>query len=219
MPAQPAAPDPDRLADLDSRAAAPGISDVALRLRLLLLRGSSFALATVVGAHGVVVRRVGTVLVVPESGETIGFSPRGCLDGAIRDLAAEVLATGASRLERFEIDQDAAGYIGLSGRISLEVHAMRVTAPDPCFGRMLRYLDSGDPLVVLMGIRGVSGCAAVGPDRVAGRLSWAELPQCVIADARRMLGHLSYARKHYRRGGERGRDDAEVWMESHPAAA
>ena len=216
MPAQPAILGPDRPTDLDSLAAAPGISDVALRLRLLLLRRSSFALATVVGAQGVVMRQVGTVLVVPESGEAIGFSPRGCLDGAIRDLAAEVLATGTSRLERFEIDPDAASYIGLSGQISLQVHAMRVTAPDPCFGRMLRYLDSGDPLVVLMGIRGVSGCAAVGPDRVAGRLSWAELPQCVIVDARRMLGHFSYARKHYGRGGERGCDDAELWMQSHP---
>jgi xanthine dehydrogenase accessory factor len=129
MPAQPAAPDLDRLADLDSLTPVPDICDVALRLRLLLLRGVSFALATVVGAQGVVVRRAGTVMVVPESGETIGFNRCGCLDGAIRDLAAEVLATGTGRLERFEIDEDAASYIGLAGRICLDVHASRHAIP------------------------------------------------------------------------------------------
>jgi xanthine dehydrogenase accessory factor len=215
MPAQPAAPDLDRLADLDSLTPVPDICDVALPLRLLLLRGVSFALATVMGAQGVAVRRVGTVMVVPESGEAIGFSHCGCLDGAIRDLATEVLATGTGRLERFEIDEDAASYIGLAGRISLDVHAMCVAAGDRWFERMLRYLDRGGPAVVLIGIRGVSGCAAIGPDRVAGRLSWAELPQSVIVDARRMLGRPSYARKNYGLGGEWGRNGAEVWMESH----
>ena len=215
MSAQPAAPDLDRPADLDSLTPVPDICDVTLPLRLLLLRGVSFALATVVGAQGVAVRRVGTVMVVPESGEAIGSSRCGCLDGAIRDPAAEVLVTGTGRLGRFEIDEDAASYIGLAGRISLDVHAMRVTAGDRWFECMLRYLASGGPAVVLIGIRGVSGCAEIGPDRVAGWLSWAELPQSVIVDACRMLGHPSYARKHYGLGGEWGRNGAEVWMESH----
>lgn len=55
MPAQPAAPDLDRSADLDSLTLVPDICDVTLPLRLLLLRGVSFALATVVGAQGVAV--------------------------------------------------------------------------------------------------------------------------------------------------------------------
>jgi xanthine/CO dehydrogenase XdhC/CoxF family maturation factor len=128
----------------------PGWQDVALQLRLLLSRSTSLAIATVVGARGPVVRQPGTVLVLTEAGQTIGFNPAGPLDGAIRDLAAEALATGQDRLECLPIEADAAAYIGRSGQISLEVYAMRVDAADPAFGAMLRYLDSGMAAVVII---------------------------------------------------------------------
>ena len=96
--------------------------------------GASIAIATVVSAHGTVLRQPGTVVVVGESGETIGFNPAGPFDGAIRDLAAQALATGQDRLQRLEIEYDAASYIGLSGGASLDVHATRVRAGHPMFG-------------------------------------------------------------------------------------
>jgi xanthine/CO dehydrogenase XdhC/CoxF family maturation factor len=101
------------------------------------------------------VRRPGTVLVVTEAGQTIGSNPAGPLDGAIRDLAAEALATGQARLEHLRIDADAASYVGLSGEISLEIHAMRVPAPapDPAFAAALRHLDSGTAAVLIIGYR------------------------------------------------------------------
>jgi xanthine/CO dehydrogenase XdhC/CoxF family maturation factor len=138
----------------------PGLTirDLLLRLRVVLSQGTSFAIATVVEASGPAVRRPGTVLVLTGSGETMGFSPAGPLDGAIRDLAAEVLATGHPRLERLEIDADAASYIGLSGTVKLAVHAMRVEAGDPAAHRALRHLDSGAADLVL----GTSGWAVVG---------------------------------------------------------
>jgi xanthine dehydrogenase accessory factor len=79
------------------------IRDVALQLRLLLHRGISFALATVLGVQGVALRRIGAVLVATESGESIGFNRESCLDRAIQDLATQVLSTGADRIERHEI--------------------------------------------------------------------------------------------------------------------
>jgi xanthine dehydrogenase accessory factor len=204
--------------DPDVPARGQNIREIAFELRLLLHRGISFALATVVGAQGVILRKVGTVMVACESGDTIGVNRGGCLDRAIQELAAQVLSTGADRLERYEIDQDAASYIGLSGRVSLDVHVMRATAGDPAFDDVLRYLDSPAATVAVIGTRGMSGCAAVGPDRVVGRLGWAELPWPVVADARRMLKSGGYTRRSYGRNGERGGDDVEVWMQSHPAA-
>jgi XdhC and CoxI family len=137
-PATIAVPEPadDIAAGLEQAPAGQDWQDVALQLRLLLSSGTSLAIATVVGAHGTVLRRPGTVLVVTEAGQTIGFNPARPLDGAIRDLAAaETLATGRDRLQRLRIEQDAAGYIGLSGEISLDVHAMRVDAADSAYRR------------------------------------------------------------------------------------
>jgi len=193
------------------------LRDVALQLRLMLTSGISFAIATAVGARGTVLRRPGTVAVVSESGETIGFNPAGPLDGAIRDLAAEALASGQDRLERLDIDHEAASYIGLSGGVSLDVHATRVRAGDPAFGSALRYLDSGAAAVLAIGTCGVSGHAVIGADRVAGRLSGPELPAQVIKDARFMLDSRHAVHRTYCPVGGTGSAGVQVWMQSHPA--
>jgi xanthine dehydrogenase accessory factor len=204
--------------DPDVPARGQNIREIAFELRLLLHRGISFALATVVGAQGVVLRKVGAVMVACESGESIGVNRAGCLDRAIHELAAQVLSTGADRLERYEIDEDAASYMGLSGRVSLDVHVTRVMAGDPGFDDVLRYLDSPVATVAVIGTRGMFGCAAVGPDRVVGQLGWSELPRPVVEDARRMLKSGGHARRSYGSNGEHGGDEVEVWMQSHPAA-
>jgi XdhC/CoxI family protein len=90
------------------------LRDVALQLRLMLNSGTSFAIATVVGAHGTALRRPGTVVVISQSGETIGVNPAGPLDRTITDLAAKALTTGQDQLERLDIDHEAASYIDRS---------------------------------------------------------------------------------------------------------
>ena len=145
------------------------LRDVALQLRIMLSSGTLFAIATVVSTYGIVLRQPGTVVVISESGETIGFNPAGPLDGAIRDLAAQALATGQNQLQRLEIDHEAASYIGVSGGASLDVYAMRVRTGDPMFGNVLRYLDSGAATVLVVGTCGISGHAVIGADRVVSR--------------------------------------------------
>lgn len=187
------------------------LRDVALRLRLML-SSTSIAIATVVTAHGTVLRPPGTVVVIGESGETIGFNRAGPLDGAIRDLAAQALATGRDRLQRLEIEPDAASYIGLSGGASLDVHATRVRAGDPVFGSALRYLDSRAATVLVTGTCGISGHAVIGADRVVGRLSWPELPAQVVDDAQSMLGSGRTVHRTYCLGSV----GVQVWMQSYP---
>lgn len=192
------------------------LRDVVPQLRLLLASGTSFAIATVLGARGTALRRPGTVVVTSQSGQTIGFNRAGPLDGAIRKLAAEALATGQDLLERLEIDHEAASYIGLSGGVSLDVHATRVPAGDPLFGNALRHLDSGAATVLAIGTCGVSGHAVIGADRVVGRLSRPELPAQIITDARSMLGSHRAVHTTYRLGRERGGTRVQIWMQSHP---
>jgi xanthine dehydrogenase accessory factor len=190
------------------------LRDVAPYLRLLLRSGISFAIATVLDASGVIVRSPGTVLVISEAGDTIGFNPAGPVDRAIRDLAARTLMTGHDRPDRLEIEQDAASYIGLSGAVSLAVHATRVPAGDPAFDGALRYLVSGTAAVVILATHGASGRAVIGPDRVAGRFSHRELPPPVINDARAMLGGCHTVRKTYRLGSPQACPEIEVWMQA-----
>jgi xanthine dehydrogenase accessory factor len=169
-----------------------------------------------VGTRGTALLRPGTVVTLSESGQAIGVTPAGPLDGAMTDLAAEALRTGRDRLARLDIDHEAVSYIGLSGGVSLDVHATRVRAGDPMFGSALRYLDSGAATVLAIGIRGVSGHVVIGPDRVAGRLSWPELPARLIEDARCMLGSRRAAHRICCLGGETGYADAQVWMQHYP---
>ena len=190
--------------------------DVALQLRLLLGRGISLAIATVLAARGAAVRQPGTVLVVTESGLTIGFNPAGPLDGAIRDLAAQAFATGRVRLAHLRIEADAANYIGLAGEIGLEVHAMRVPAPGSAFASALRHLDSGTAVVLVIGICGRAGYAVVGADRVTGQPGCSGLPPAVIQDARSMLGSRQTACRTYSPGGNTNGPGTRIWMASYP---
>jgi xanthine dehydrogenase accessory factor len=189
--------------------------DTALQLRLLLGCGISLAIATVVAARGTILRP-GTVLAVTGAGTTIGFNPAGPLDGAIRDLAAEALATGQDRLEYLRIDADAASYIGLSGEISLQVHAMRVPATDPASAAALRHLDSGAAAVLVIGTGGLTGMAVVGADRVTGPPGCRGLPPAVIQDARCMLGSRQTASRAYVLDGQANGTGIRVWMASYP---
>jgi xanthine dehydrogenase accessory factor len=194
------------------------IRDLALELRLWLSRGTSVAIATVLGAHGGISRGPGTVVAVSESGDTIGARPGGPLDGAIEDLAADVLSEGTARIEHFEIDEDAAAYIGLAGPVTVDAQAARIGAGDPEFTSMLRFLDSGSATVVAIGTRGASGYAVIGRDRSLGRLGWPQLPEPVVEDARRMLNTRYTTCRTYGPQGERDGSETEVWMQSFPAA-
>jgi xanthine dehydrogenase accessory factor len=205
-------------AELEWAPAGQDLRDVALQLRLLLSRGTSLAIATVVGARGAVIRRPGTVLVVTEAGQTIGFNPAGPLDRAIRDLASQALATGQSTLQHLRIDQDAAGYIGLSGQISLDVHAMRMDAADPAFGAMLRYLDSSAATVLIIGTCGAAGYAVVGADHAVRQPGRPSMPSPVIQDARSMLGSRHTVSRTYRPSGGKPGTGIRVWMASYPQA-
>jgi DNA-binding CsgD family transcriptional regulator len=162
---------------------------VALELRLLLRRGTPFAIATVVDAAGTIMRPPGMVLVISQAGKTIGFNPPGPAHTAIRDLATQTLITGHDRLEHLEIEHDAASYIGLSGPVSLDVHATRVPASDPAFDSAPRYLDSGTDTVVVITTRGATD--ARPPQAVTGGQDPFELSARELEVARLVADGLS----------------------------
>lgn len=192
------------------------LRDLALQLRLLLTGGTSFAIATVVGARGTALRRPGTVVVVSQSGQTVGFDPAGPLDGAIRNLAARALATGQDQLERLEIDHEAASYAGLcgGGQPGHPRHPGNGRRPDvrqcAALPRQRRRDRAGH-----RHLRRVRH-AVIGADRAAGRLSRPDLPAQIITDARSMLGSRRAVHQTYRLDSGTGVTSVRIWMQSHP---
>jgi xanthine dehydrogenase accessory factor len=64
------------------------------------------ALATVVGIRGSTYRREGARYLVPERSRPVGTISGGCLEGEVREVAAEVMAEGRSRLLHFDLTAD-----------------------------------------------------------------------------------------------------------------
>src|SRR5438093_9459979 len=69
-------------------------------------RGERMALATVVGVKGSTYRREGARLLIPAQGKPVGTISGGCLEGEVREAAAEVMKEGTPRLLHFDLTAD-----------------------------------------------------------------------------------------------------------------
>jgi xanthine/CO dehydrogenase XdhC/CoxF family maturation factor len=85
--------------------------------------GRAVALATVVETWGSAPRPVGSHLVVDEAGNFLGSVSGGCVEGAVIEEAADVIADGKPRLLEFGVADETAWKVGLScgGRIRVYV--------------------------------------------------------------------------------------------------
>lgn len=76
-------------------------------------RGERVAVATVVGVKRSAPRPPGAKMAVNEGGEVSGAVSGGCVEGAVVEAAAEVLASGEPRLLHFGIADSDAWDVGL----------------------------------------------------------------------------------------------------------
>lgn len=96
--------------------------------------GAPFGLATVVTVSRSAPRDPGAAMAVGPGDEVVGSVSGGCVEGAVYELAQEVVATGEARLETFGYSDEDAFAVGLTcgGEITLLIR--RVTpAEDPSF--------------------------------------------------------------------------------------
>ncbi|ADP84752.1 XdhC family protein [Pseudofrankia inefficax] len=187
--------------------------------------GTPFAVATVVGVRGSAPRQPGAVMAVDATGEALGSVSGGCVEGAVYDVATEVLATGAPVLTTYGISDDDAFAVGLTCGGIIDILVAPTSEP------MFETLDSlaADVPVALVTIlagpapdagpgRGEGGPAggpgglgrqlAVWADRVVGTLGSPGLDHAVIDDARGMLAAGRTGVRHYGPCGERSPVDA-----------
>ncbi|AWW36227.1 MULTISPECIES: XdhC family protein [Streptomyces] len=181
-------------------------------------RRTPFGLATVVAVSRSTPRDPGAAMAVGPDDEVVGSVSGGCVEGAVFELAREVVATGEARLETFGYSDDDAFAVGLTcgGEITLLVRPV-TPERDPSFGEVAESVAAGRPVTVATVIDGPAprGAAlAVWPDRVSGTLGTPGLDVAVTADARGELALGATGVRHYGAHGERREDDVAVFLHS-----
>jgi xanthine dehydrogenase accessory factor len=150
--------------------------------------------------------------------EVVGSVSGGCVEGAVFELAQEVVASGEARLQTFGYSDEDAFAVGLTcgGEITLLVRPVS-PATDPVFGEVAESVAAGRPVTVATVTDGPAPRAAtlaVWPDRVAGSLGTDGLDVAVTADARGELALGATGLRHYGPRGERREDAVAVFLHS-----
>lgn len=88
--------------------------------------GKTAALATVVSTWGSSPRPEGSHLAVDQDGHFIGSVSGGCIEGAVIEAAARVMASGHPELLEFGVSDEQAWEVGLAcgGRVQVFVEAV-----------------------------------------------------------------------------------------------
>jgi xanthine dehydrogenase accessory factor len=180
--------------------------------------GEPFALATVVRTWRSAPRQPGASLAVSSSGEVVGSVSGGCVEGALYELAQQVLADGDPVLQTYGVSDDDAFAVGLTCGGILDVFVERIDpAALPQLPDVRAAIAARQPVALATVISGpgpVGGHLAVWPDRAAGSLGSARLDAAVTDDARGMLDHGTTGVLHLGPDGERRLDDLTVFVQS-----
>ncbi|GAA3094575.1 XdhC family protein [Streptomyces echinatus] len=177
-----------------------------------------FGLATVVAVSRSAPRGPGAAMAVGPDDEVVGSVSGGCVEGAVFELAREVVASGEARLESFGYSDEDAFAVGLTcgGEITLLVRPV-TPGTDPVFGAVAASVDAGEPVTVATVVDGPAprGAArAVWADTASGTLGTSGLDAAVTADARGELALGATVLRHYGPRGERREDDVTVFLQS-----
>ncbi|MFC0039377.1 XdhC family protein [Actinomadura rayongensis] len=183
--------------------------------------GRTFGLATVVGTFRSAPRPPGAVMAVAPDGEVVGSVSGGCVEGAVYELAQEVVASGRPVVQRYGVSDDDAFAVGLTCGGILDILVEPVgPATFPEFGDVAAAVQKGEPVAVATVVAGPGRIGArrvVWPDRAAGSLAPGaahedRLNAAVDDDARGMLAQGRTGDLRYGPEGERRGDDLTVFV-------
>ncbi|MFI6490220.1 XdhC family protein [Streptomyces sp. NPDC050564] len=200
--------------------------DILPALNQWYAAGSPFGLATVVSVSRSAPRDPGAAMAVGPADEVVGSVSGGCVEGAVFELAQDVVESGEARVESFGYSDEDAFAVGLTcgGEITLLVRRVS-PADDPSFGAVAESVAAGRPVTVATVIDGpapLGATLALWPEEesetpsggVSGSLGSPGLDVAVAADARGELAQGATVRRHYGPHGERREDAVTVFLNS-----
>jgi xanthine dehydrogenase accessory factor len=184
--------------------------------------GETFALATVVSTFSSAPREPGAAMAVSAAGEVVGSVSGGCVEGAVYELAGEVMASGQAVLRRYGISDDTAFSVGLTCGGIIDIYVEPVSRSlFPELGEIAAAAGAGTPVAVATVVGGPGEVSArrviwADPDRKPdGALGpGGALDEAVDGDARGMLAQGTTAVRRYGPQGQRLLDDVSVFVQS-----
>ena len=112
-------------------------------------RGDAVGMATVVATFRSAPRPPGASMLVGPDGSAVGSVSGGCVEGAVYDLAQQVVADGAPLLRRYGVSDDDAFEVGLTCGGILDVYVERVDRTTfPELGAIAADLAADRPVAV-----------------------------------------------------------------------
>src|SRR4051794_17149650 len=148
--------------------------------------GETFALATVIDVRGSAPRQPGASMAVSATGEVVGSVSGGCVEGAVYELATEVLKTREPVFQTYGISDEDAFSVGLTcgGIIDILVRPFD-PAGRPEFPSVATSIDDEVPVALATVVGGEGRLAAqvaVWADRVEGSVGAEGLDVAVVDD-------------------------------------
>ena len=179
-------------------------------------QGEPVGLATVVRTFRSAPREPGAAMAVGTDESVVGSVSGGCVEGAVYEVAREVVASGDARLEEYGVSDDDAFAVGLTCGGILHVFVEPVTVESfPELPAVAASIRAGEPVAVATVMAGpgrLGAHLAVWTDRTAGTLGSARLDAAVADDARGMLEQGATGERRYGPHGERRLDDLSVFV-------
>ncbi|WP_407441729.1 XdhC family protein [Rhodococcus sp. (in: high G+C Gram-positive bacteria)] len=180
--------------------------------------GETVAVGTVVSTFRSAPRPPGASMLVAGDGTVTGSVSGGCVEGAVYELAQDVIGDGTPVLQRYGVSDDDAFSVGLTCGGIIDVFVERIdTTEFPSFSDVVESVRGGEPVAVatvtehpdpsVLGRRLV-----VWPDRDAGTLSSSRMHDAVTDDARGLLDVGRSGTLHYGNDGERRGEGMSVFV-------
>ncbi|ETW24674.1 XdhC family protein [Mycobacterium gastri] len=195
--------------------------DVLAELLSIWHAGDTAGLATVVRTLRSAPRPPGAAMVVAPDGSVSGSVSGGCVEGAVYELATEVVRTGTPRLERYGFSDDDAFAVGLTCGGIIDVFVESVSQSTfPELGAVAGDIAAHRPVAVATVIthpdtQWVGRRLVVHPDAIAGSLGSERADAAVTDDARGLLALGRNEILEYGPDGQRRGEGMEVFVSSY----
>ena len=178
--------------------------------------GDTTAMATVVRTWRSAPRPAGASMLVTAEGEAFGSVSGGCVEGAVYEMASEVIKDGIPQFEKYGISNDDAFAVGLTCGGILEVFVEQISKETwPELPELFATVQADKPVAVATVVSGpvhVGKHLVVWPDRTSGDLGSDRLNSAVSGDVLGLLESGTTGFLHYGSDGERLEGDLEIFV-------
>jgi xanthine dehydrogenase accessory factor len=200
--------------------------------------GEPVGMATVVATWRSAPRPAGATMLVGADGTAVGSVSGGCVEGAVYELATEVVRTGDPVLQRYGVSDDDAFSVGLTCGGILDVFVEKVDRETfPQFGAVVSAIRESVPVAVVTCVAAERRDPAAGPgqpsggtagagdpehrvgrrlvvfeDRIDGTLGTDRLDDAVTDDVRGMLASGRTGTLRYGYDGQRRGDELTLFV-------